>query len=243
MEIIYLNLADRPDRDDRFRRLNAGIADFHRADAVAGTALRTDDLVRANVIAEPLTEFTPGALGNAVSHKRLWEQCAGRSAPLTVAEDDAVFNRGFAAKAPEVLARLPRDWDIIFWGWNFDSLLHVALLGGVKEAVMMFDPRPLGSRVADFQTHDDSVQPLRLVNAFGLTAYTVSPAGAQRLLAACFPLANEPIPIPGLNRLLANISLDATMNRHYRALRAYACFPPLAWTENDKAASDVAPAG
>src|SRR5438876_12271421 len=25
----------------------------------------------------------------------------------------------------EVLAKLPPDWDIILWGWNFDSVLHV----------------------------------------------------------------------------------------------------------------------
>jgi GR25 family glycosyltransferase involved in LPS biosynthesis len=245
VEVAYLNLATRPDRDERFRRINGGIADYRRVNAIVGDTLRADDLIRAGVIAEPLTSFTHGALGNAVSHKRFWEQCAAGTTPLTVAEDDAALNRRFAQKAPAVLSRLPTDWDIVLWGWNFDSVLRVGILGGVKEAAMNFDPRPLGASVSEFQAHDEDVQPLRLINVFGLAAYTISPTGARRLLAACFPLTNEPIVIAGMDHLLANISLDATMNRHYRALQAYVCFPPLAWTENDKAASDVVrtPAG
>ena len=99
--------------------------------------------------------------------------------------------------------------------------------------------RPLGPRVSEFQAQDYAVQPLPLMNAFGIVSYSVSPAGARRLLAACFPLRNEAIPIPGLQRQLLNISLDVTMNKHYRALKAFVCFPPLVWTENDHGTSDV----
>jgi GR25 family glycosyltransferase involved in LPS biosynthesis len=241
VEIVYLNLASRPDRNGQFLRLNAGLADFRRVDAVVGADQRADDLIRGGVIAEALTAFTSGALGNALSHKRIWEQVAAGDAVVTVAEDDAAINRHFPGKAPEVLAKLPPDWDIILWGWNFDSVLHAGIMNGIKEAVTYFDARPLGPAVADFQSAEYDVIPLRLVNAFGIVSYSVSPAGARRLLAACFPLRNDPVLIPGLNnRLLANISLDATMNRHYRALTAFACFPPLVWTENDHGRSDVA---
>ena len=239
MEIVYINLASRPERNDQFLRTNAGLADFRRMDAVVGADQRADELIRAGVIAEPLTAFTPGALGNALSHKQVWEHAAATNAAVTLAEDDAAINHHFARKAPAVLAKLPPDGDIILWGWNFDSILHVAILNGIKELVAQFDARPLGSRVADFQAADYDVMPLRLVNAFGIVSYSVTPAGAKKLLAACFPLRNDPIPIPGLNRLLANISLDATMNRHYRSLNAFACFPPLVWTENDHGQSDV----
>jgi glycosyl transferase, family 25 len=242
VEIAYINLEARPDRDERFRRFNAGVAEFHRTDAVVGANLRVEELIRDGIIAEPLTAFTAGALVNALTHKKLWEQCAATTDVLTVAEDDAVLNRHFLEKARRVIAQLPPDWDIILWGWNFDSILHVGILGGMREAVMNFDARPLGSRLAEFQAEDYEVQLLRLVNAFGLVSYTISPAGARRLLEACFPLRNHPIPIPGLNRRLLNISLDATMNGHYRALRSFVCFPPLVWTENDKSESDVAPA-
>ena len=104
---------------------------------------------------------------------------------------------------------------------------------------MSFEARPLGSSVAAFQSADYAVQPLRLMNASGLVSYSLSPSEARRLLAACFPLRNEAIPIPGLGRHLLNISLDATMNKHYRTLNSFACFPALVWTENDKSISDV----
>ena len=78
--------------------LNAGIADFRRMDAVPGATLQVEELIRGRVIAEPLTAFTTGALGNARTHMMLWEQCSASDAMLTVAEDDAVFNRHFSTK-------------------------------------------------------------------------------------------------------------------------------------------------
>jgi glycosyl transferase, family 25 len=238
VEIVYINLLNRPERNERFLRFNSGIADFRRTDAVIGASLQIQELIRAGVIAEPLTDYSSGALGNAVSHKRLWEECAAAK-EMTIAEDDAIFNRHFASKAPQLLAGLPVDWDIILWGWNFNSVLHAGIFNAMKDVVMNFTHRPFGPRVSEWQAQDYPVQPLRLAGAFGIVCYSISPAGARRLQEMCFPLTNEPIPIPGLSRLLLNISLDATMNRHYHSLRAFACFPPLVWTENDRASSDV----
>ena len=81
--------------------------------------------------------------------------------------------------------------------------------------------------------------PLRLTTAFGLVCYSLSPKGAQVLLRKCFPLKNENIAIPGLGRKLTNFGLDTAMNKHYGSLKAYVSFPPLVWTENDKATSDI----
>jgi glycosyl transferase family 25 len=130
VEIVYLNLAARPERNEQFLRLNAGLADFRRIDAIFGADQRADELIRAGVIVEPRTSFTHGALGNALSHKRVWEQCAAGDHVVTLAEDDGAINRQFPQKAPEVLAKLPPDWDIVLWGWNFDSVLHVGIMGG-----------------------------------------------------------------------------------------------------------------
>jgi hypothetical protein len=154
-----------------------------------------------------------------------------------------VLNRHFAAKAARVLTGLPPDWDILLWGWNFDSILHVEIVPGVSQAVMGFDPRKLGPKVLEFREKDYDVLPLRLLTAFGLVCYSVSPAGAQRLRERCFPLRNETIPIPVGPRRVTNYNIDVAMNKHYRALRAFVCFPPLAWTENDKATSDIARPG
>ena len=114
MTVFYLNLKRRKDREEQFLRTNTGIARFHRWNAVDGSELCNEDLLRTGVIAEPLKAYTPGALGCASSHKCIWDRCAGGDAALTVCEDDAIFNRHFRRQATTVLAGCC-DWDIIFW--------------------------------------------------------------------------------------------------------------------------------
>ena len=243
MRVHYINLPRRQDRNDRFLRLNESLADLRRIDAVDGRTLQAADLLREGVVAEPLRAYTPGALGAALSHKRAWEQCVADAAPMTIAEDDAVLNRHFCSQAAGVLDGLPPDWDIVLWGWNFDAILHVEIFEGLKRSVMRFDSRRLAPDIADFQERRYPVQPLRLIATFGLVCYSVSAPGARRLASLCFPLKNERISVPGMRARLPNAGLDTVMNRHYGELRAYACFPPLVWTDNDKGTSDIHPRG
>ena len=198
-----------------------------------------EELLRRGLIVEPLKAYTAGALGCALSHKSLWDHCACGEAAVTVCEDDAIFNRDFSARAATVLRGLPPDWDIILWGWNFDSVLHVELIEGMKQTVMRFDPSQLAQRTAEFQGKRYEILPMRLVAAFGIVCYSLSPRGARSLSERCFPLRNEIVSIPGLGRDVLNFGIDSIMNKHYRALRSYVCFPPLVWTENDKSTSDV----
>lgn len=241
MRVYYLNLERRADRNECFLRWNAPVADIQRVDAVDGRQLRVEDLVRDGVIQEPLKSYTAGSLGCALSHKKIWERSVAEHAVVTVAEDDAVMNRRFAEKAEGLLASLPPDWDIVLWGWNFDSILHVAIIEGMKRMVMRSDRRPLGERTCEFQEMDYDVRPLRLIAAFGTVCYSVSPKGAQQLLGLCFPLKNERIVVPGMRHALPNATIDVAMIKHYRTLKSYVSFPPLVWTENDKSTSDIHP--
>ncbi len=241
LTVRYINLGRRRDRDERFLSLNAAAADFVRVEGTDGQRLRLDDLLRDGILREPLEAYSPGGVGCAVSHMRVWDECAAGSVPVTVAEDDAVFNRHFSAKAAELLARLPPDWDVVLWGWNFDSLLCVEFLGGLRRGVMTFDGGRLRDEIVNFRDIEYDVLPLRLLGAFGTVCYTVSPQGARRLREWCFPLRNDRILVPGFGRPLPNLNIDTVMNKYYGALRAYVSFPPLVWTENDKSDSDVNP--
>jgi GR25 family glycosyltransferase involved in LPS biosynthesis len=238
MIIHYLNLERRPDRGDRFLEWNAGVAEFRRFAATDGKSIDASIVTHPDVV-EPGVSYSSGALGNALSHKRFWEECVARDEAMTIAEDDAVFNAHFSASAEKVVAGVRPDWDLVLWGWNFDSVLQIEVLPGLSEAVMHFTARRLSEKLADFQTADLTPKGVPLINAFGLVCYTVSPQGARRLLQSCFPLKNEHVPIRGLSRHVRNATLDAEMNRHFRKLNAYACFPPLVWTENERVSSDV----
>jgi glycosyl transferase, family 25 len=240
MRIRYLNLDRRPDRNEAFLRANANIADFERVSAVDGREIDPAALVKAGVFAEPLKHYSPGAVGCALSHKGVWERSVAEGAMTTLAEDDVLFNRRFVETASRVLASLPVDWDIVYWGWNFDSILHLKMPEGLNETVMYFQKSSLGPQTIAFQNASFDPRPMRLVNLFGTACYSISPAGAARLLARCFPLRNEAVPIVGLKARIANLGIDTVMNAHYRFLRAYVSVPPLVWTENDRATSDVA---
>ena len=188
MQVLYINLARRPDRNAEFLRRNSSAAECCRVDAPEAQLMRMDQLPAKGIIAEPLEAYSPRVLANAISHKELWEHAAAGAAPTTIAEDDAVLNRRFSEKAARFIAGLPPNWDLILWGWNFDSILHCEVIPGLKEGVMHFDPSPLRARQERFQEIDVEPMPLRLFGAFGIFCYTLSPKGAKLLLGLCFPL-------------------------------------------------------
>jgi glycosyl transferase family 25 len=238
MIVEYLNLARRPDRDARFRRLNDGIVEFQRVEAVDGRAFEPGRSLPAG-FGEVGLEYPAGAVGCALSHKQFWERAAAGNGIRTLAEDDAVFHRRFRSSAERVFAELPPEWDLILWGWNFNSVLHVENLPGLTDAIINFPTHVLRERIGEFQEAQYTSHPMRLRNAFGLVCYSVTPQGAAALLGKCFPLRDEYVPIEGLKRNVANRGIDVAMNKHYRSLRAFVCNPPLVWTENDPNLSDI----
>jgi hypothetical protein len=73
-----------------------------------------------------------------VSHQAVGALCRF-SGNLTIAEDDAVFRADFEHEANRVIASLSPDWDMILWGWNFDSILGLEFMANVSPAFMRFD--------------------------------------------------------------------------------------------------------
>lgn len=238
METYYINLDKRPDKNELFIKRNAGLLPFKRCSATDGAALDPGALIGSRIIDSGLDCYSKGALGCAMSHKLLWDYAEQQSGPVTIIEDDAVLNHRFQIDSEEMLGKLPADWDIILWGWNFDSLLHVLLPGGF-DSVTSFPAQVSDNQLIEFRCSEILSTPLKLQGAFGTVAYTISPNGARRLKQCCFPLMKEYVIIPGLNRQLLNIGIDVVMNKWYRHLQAFAAFPPLIMTKNDKASSDV----
>jgi hypothetical protein len=75
-----------------------------------------------------------------------------------------VFNRHFTDKASSVHSWLPPDWDIVLWGWNFNSILEVELLPGMKRSGMHFDPAKLVEGTKEFQEESYDILPLRFIH-------------------------------------------------------------------------------
>jgi len=219
--------------------MNSHVPGLRRGEAVDGNQLNRDQLMREGIIEGQLPAYSAGSLGHAMSHRAVWQECIAKGIGGTVAEDDAVFNLHFAAKSARFIASLPADWDVVLWGWNFDSVLDVYMMAGIMRTAMLFEGRALDAKLQEFRAADFDSVPMRLNGAFGNIAYSASPQGMKRLLEKCFPLRHETIQIPALRRTMWNVGLDTLLNKIYPTLKAYVPVPPLVWTENKKADSDI----
>ncbi|QAU46233.1 glycosyltransferase family 25 protein [Bradyrhizobium guangzhouense] len=241
MKNFVVNLNRQPQKYDAFLRLNAGtrIA-FERFEASDGASLSPEDALRMNLVVSG-AQFTPGAVGCAASHFRIWQQTAQSEVPALVFEDDAII-RNDVTERLDVLHRL-KNWDYVALGFNTDSVLELELAPGFKSE-MMFSPRqPSDESATIFQGSTAEVAALRLIHCFGTAGYVVSPRGAKKLLELCFPMENRFLKIPALNRTVPVLGVDGMMNFIYHSIDAFACLSPLVIPKNNNAVSTTVPTG
>lgn len=245
MRLNVINLPARADRRAQFTAWNArpGV-EIAFVDAVVGASLDRGDLAARGLVSADASHFSAGALGNALSHHKLWLEAAAAPEATFVAEDDACLRAGFADQAADALAQLPADWDIVFLGYNTNAIVAVQSRDGLK-TLLHFDEgakRNANYFTAFARDQAPAPTPLMCFQAWGTLAYAISPRGAARLLKVCFPLsgAND-IFMFGQNRKLQPYTLDGMINVALQRapLSAYCLFPPLAVSSNDVAGSDV----
>jgi GR25 family glycosyltransferase involved in LPS biosynthesis len=192
------------DRDDerlrQFSETNGHVTKFTRFSAVDGREADRAALQSQGVISANLT-YNNGQPGCALSHIALWRAAVAENRAITVVEDDAILARNFAPARDEFVARLPAEWSIVLWGWNFDRSVWAEIPEGVANAVLQFDQDALRANLDAFRGSEVTHAPVRLRHAFGSMAYTVSPAGTKALLETCLPLARRFIHFEGFGTL------------------------------------------
>jgi GR25 family glycosyltransferase involved in LPS biosynthesis len=233
--IKVISLKSSSYRRKTFKEKNKHIA-FEFFDAVDGKLLKHDSEITH--LFDKNLPYTDGAIGCALSHYQLWNMSIENNEVLTIAEDDAIFRYDFMEKKSQMIQAI-KDWDIILWGWNFDSILALNVMPQISPAVMVFDQGMLRRFLDKFQNLMEPTYPLRLDKCFGTPSYSISPKGAKKLKSLCFPLQNFNLFFPLLNRSLPNNGIDIALNRVYAETQAYVSFPPLVVTENDHRISTV----
>src|SRR5262249_35848981 len=97
------------------------------------------------------------------------------------------------------------------------------------------------SNTRSFQDERISPRLFKLLWAFGIPSYTISPKGACSLKSNLLPL--RPVTLPHPDRSDPNqflpMGFDMTLNSIYRHLNAFVCFPPLVITKNEIAKSTI----
>ncbi len=233
---VLINLDRSTARLADFQRVNPHVA-VERFAGVDGAALDLGRLVAAGRITADLA-YTRGAIGNAFSHQALWEQAVAAGAPVTVLEDDATLCANFAAESARVIAGLQPDWDYIQWGWNFDTIMFFELMPGISRSLALCEQERMRPALPGFHQLAIETRPFRLTRSLGIPAYTISPAGAAKLLSVSRPLRPMEIWFPMLGAR-GNVSIDYVMSGTYERLAAFVAFPPLVLTANDHAISTV----
>ncbi len=236
--IKVISLQRTPERLARFAELN-GHLDYTVFPAIDGSKL-TEAAILQNV-ASPWPPYTPGAIGCALSHRTLWEYAYSLGEPVTVLEDDALVRFDFDTEASRVLAAAPADWDIVVWGWNFDMGIGLNMLPQVAAATLVIEPGRFVANAERFQSLNTRAQLYPLAVCAGSVAYTVSPAGAAKLRASCFPLTNFALRFPTATHASRatfwNTGIDVAMSRAYSHIQAFAAVAPLVGTLHDIRAS------
>jgi len=202
--------------------------------AVDGAAHDRDEFIEAGIIT-PDNAYSPGALGCAMSHVNLWQLCAAGDEPFHIAEDDTVLRHDFKEAAEAALAQLS-DWDIVLWTHNVDWPVLINP-GGV--GITLLYQHTVAPDLA-FQSATVAPKVMPLVAAAGTGCYSVSPAGARRMLADCLPIANETAPyFSGAPNDWGNSGIDVELSRHYARWRAYVAIPVIAINGNDQSQSTI----
>jgi len=239
LDIRVINLDRSKDRLLTFETLNSHLnLKFRRFSAVDGKDVPRGPLVQRGIITADLC-YRDGALGCALSHLALWDLAIEQNQTLTVCEDDAIFNRGFDVAAESLIKAVPRDWHVILWGWNFDSILLFDMIPGVSPCLGIFNQDRMRMGIDAYQSASLMPRPFRLARAFGTVGYSVSPMGARAMKQHCLPLRNLEVFFPGLERVLPNSGLDIMLNDAYPRINAYVSFPPLIITGNLHSISTV----
>jgi glycosyl transferase family 25 len=235
-----INLDRSRDRLAEFMANNGDLKNVYRFSAIDGNAVNVADLARTGVIREEiLARYSPSDLGCALSHIALWEKTIAGGEPLTICEDDAIFNAHFDALSTRTIESLPSDWDIILWGWNFGSALLFELLPGVSPCLSVFDEDEMRRGTAEFRGQSFPVQPFRLRQAFGTICYSISPKGALALRELCLPLRDSSVYCVALGGNMPTSAIDIVMIEQYPKLKAFVGFPPLVLTKNEREKSST----
>ncbi len=236
-KIKVISLQRSAARRSAFSEINQHLK-FEFVDAVDGSTLPSATLNDRNLFMPDLG-YTQGAYGNALSHLKLWDESISSDRALTICEDDAIFRLDFERRQQELVERAPAGWDLVFWGWNFDSLLSLNVLPGISPAVVLFNQDDLRNSIGAFRASNVRPKLLLLDRCLGTICYTISSQGAKKFRSLCFPLENYTIPFFGLQKDMPNVALDVAMNKFYSGTNSYACLPPLAVTRNEHGHSTV----
>lgn len=203
---------------------------------VKGDELSKEEMINQGLATKDLA-FSPflkyGLVGNAASHRAIWEKAINENICYFILEDDCYTHPKVIDFINDNLATL-QNADICFFGINTDSILDSISTTGLR-SISLFEPKhPSEEWIRDAlsKTSTKEVSMHRLIKAFGFCAYFISPHGAKKLSKEIFPLSLATTNVPLITDKMPAISIDRAGCGTYSHLQTFVCQPFLAYTPN-----------
>lgn len=241
MEYFVISLTKTPHRLDEFFKCNAHLKNVKHFEAIDSSTILREELVEKNIILSD-NRFKVGALGNMLSHISLWKYAVENNTSITIFEDDAITHKKFLELSDDFLANLKDQYDFVGWGWNFDADLWASNRPFLSPFLAKFNQNSLRTHRHSYLTSPFSSIALKVYFSCGGTiGYTISPAGAQKYLKECLPIASDlSLQIPSGDRINFPLwGLDMALSKVYLISRSYISFPPIVVTDNNISVSTV----
>ena len=215
----------------KFKKNNPNFK-FERFSAIDGKKIDRKSLVEYNIMTESTNNrYTDGAIGVALSHRALWQECVDSNEPFTILEDDAYlvpnFNDLVLKHSTEI-----ENWDFIFWGMNLDQRIVLEMSPGIAAAEVKYNFDGVLANIQNITNQNINPYFFRCFWGVGLVAYSITPSIAKYLLDNIFPLRDY-------FDYRDNFGIDNSIIEELENIHALACFPPIALTLNDRFNSTV----
>jgi glycosyl transferase, family 25 len=234
-----IHLEEQVDRKADFLSTNTAPGDFVWTVGVKGANIDRQALIESGELARN-AQIVDGSLGNAISIVQLLRRCIENDEIMTILENDAILAHDFDPCSLRLLESIGFDFDIVQWGWNWDSVLYLFPMS------VAFGPMKMTARQNMAEMGFRKFQELKchrtlipLGHQWSTHCFTVTPRGAKSLLEGLLPLNTDPFFREDLDLRIQPKSVDSMMGRCYPKLKAYSCFPPLSMVLNDKAKSTI----
>jgi len=163
-DAYYINLKRRPDKNKNtlleLEKSNLLKNKMKRFEAIDGKKIDLTNYL-APGIGKSLLEKRRGWIGCALSHMELWQRCISMNKPILVFEDDNVIKEevNFDKHLETIINNFPKDFDIVYL---------------------------VTDNIVNYKPYNDLFVKAKSNNSI-LSAYFISPSGAQKLLDSIMP--------------------------------------------------------
>jgi GR25 family glycosyltransferase involved in LPS biosynthesis len=226
-------------RNQEFALNNPGLSDLQLLQSYDGQKLDfLDDWARPKV-AENLN-WPSGAIGCGLAHMKLWEKCIELDTPILILENDAKLVTNFDTHLEEIVSRLPEEWDVIYFGSNWDAFTFIDIFNEeYGTAKVEFNQFLLGVffESTNFNFSEPTFYKVRVT--YGTHCYLISPKGARELASRIPVLEDKLFAVPRTDLAINPNTLDGLMNEHYKDLNCYMTLPQMSFVKNDKSVSTI----